>query len=421
MKKYKVAVIGLGYVGLPLALLISKKGHDVIGIAKNKERLAQIRNGISPITDKRVSSDLKAAKLTVTDQFDVLSKVEIIIVCVPTPINEDNSPDYTFIISACESIGAFLKKGQLVIIESTVNPGTIEEIIIPVLEKTSDLKAGSEFFISHVPERLNPGDEVWHVGNISRVAGAINTDSLNKTLSFYRSILDADVLPLATLKETEAVKVVENCFRDINIAFVNELAMSFSHLGINLMNVIKGASTKPFSFLAHYPGCGVGGHCIPVDPYYLINYGGKNGFNYEFLLAARKINNEMPKFTVDQLIKSINAIGVKKKEIKVCVLGLTYKPNINDTRESPSFKILNVLKKEGIEASTYDPFITKDPLDVVLDGVHAVIIATAHKEFISIKPDYFINKGIKVIVDGRNCLDFEAYTQSSLVYKGIGC
>ncbi len=421
MKKYKVAVIGLGYVGLPLALLISKKGHDVVGIARNKEKLELIRNGISPITDKRVASELKSTRLTVTDQFDVLSNVEVIVICVPTPINEDNSPDYTFIISACENIGKFLKKDQLVTIESTVNPGTTEEIIIPILEKKSLLKAGSEFFIAHVPERLNPGDEVWHVGNIPRIAGAINTESLNEALLFYQSFIDAEVFPMTSLKEAEAVKIVENCFRDINIAFVNELAMSFSHLGINLMNVIKGASTKPFAFLAHYPGCGVGGHCIPVDPYYLINYAGKNGFNYEFLLAARKINNNMPKFTVDLLMKAIKETSLNKKKIKVCILGLTYKPNINDTRESPSFKILSILENGGVAVTTYDPFITKDSLDNALEGAQAVIIATAHNEFKSIKPEYFIKKGIKIIIDGRNCLDFETYTKSSLVYKGIGC
>jgi UDP-N-acetyl-D-glucosamine dehydrogenase len=418
---HAVAVIGLGYVGLPLALLINKSGYDVIGIDKDKLRLEQIKNGISPITDESVSLDLKSLTLNATDNYSVLKQVEIIIICVPTPINKDFSPDYSFIISTSKSISKSLKKNHLIIVESTVNPGTIEDIIIPILEEGSKLKAGIDFHISHVPERINPGDKVWNVNNIPRVVGAINSKSLKKTMIFYESIINAKLFPLNSLKEAEAVKVVENCFRDINIAFVNELAMSFSHLGINLPNVLEGASTKPFSFLSHYPGCGVGGHCIPVDPYYLISYAKKNGFSYEFLLSARKINNEMPKFTVDQLMQSLKEIGLNKNKIKVCVLGLTYKQNINDIRESPSYKILDILKAKGISTCTYDPFITNGSLDTILNNAQAVIIATAHDEFVSIEPEYFIKKGVRIIVDGRNCLDYNKYKKSEILYKGIGC
>lgn len=421
MKTQKVAVVGLGYVGLPLALLISKKGMDVVGIDTDNEKLTKINSKISPIQDEKVSTALKATNLHTSSTFDAIKDRDVIILCVPTPVKEDKSPDYSYIVSACENISHYLVKNQLVIIESTINPGTTEEIIIPILENRSNLQAGSDFYIAHVPERINPGDKTWHVDNIARVAGGFDAASLEKAKEFYESILDAKIYPLESIKEAEAVKIVENCFRDINIAFVNELAMSFSHLGINLPNVIRGASTKPFEFMPHYPGCGVGGHCIPVDPYYLIDYAKKHGFKHDLLLSARNINNNMPKFTVGELLKSLKEKGLNKKEVKVCLLGLTYKANIQDIRESPAYDILKLLKEESIAVTTHDPFITHDSLDKVLDGAKAVIISTAHDEYTKLTPEYFIAKGIQIIIDGRNCLDYKSFKNSSLLYRGIGC
>jgi nucleotide sugar dehydrogenase len=394
---------------------------DVVGIDTDSEKLVKINNKISPIQDERVSVELKTTNLHTSNTFDVIKDRDIIILCVPTPVKKDKSPDYSYIVSACENISHYLAKDQLVIIESTINPGTTEEIIIPLLENGSNLIAGTDFYIAHVPERINPGDKKWHVGNIARVVGGLNSASLGKTKELYESIIDAAVYPLESIKEAEAVKIVENCYRDINIAFVNELAMSFSHLGINLPNVIRGASTKPFEFLPHYPGCGVGGHCIPVDPYYLIDYAKRHGFKHDLLMSARNINNNMPKFTVGELLESLEENGLNKNEVKVCLLGLTYKANIQDIRESPANEILKLLKEESIAVTIHDPFITHDPLDKALNGAKAVIIATAHDEYTKLSPDYFIDKGIQVIIDGRNCLDYKSYKNSSLTYRGIGC
>lgn len=421
MNKKKVAVVGLGYVGLPLAILARNNGHEVIGIDTDLKKINLIKNGLSPITNEEVAEELKLHPLNVSDQYSKIRDRQVIVICVPTPLMKDESPDYSFLISACESLGKFLNKGQLIIIESTINPGTTQEILIPILEKTSNLKAGEDFYIAHVPERLNPGDVKWQIKNIQRVAGAINQVSLEKTINFYQSIIDAKINPMLSIKEAEAVKIVENCFRDINIAFVNELAMSFSKLGINLQNVIEGASTKPFGFMPHYPGCGVGGHCIPVDPYYLTNYAKKNGFNHKLLLTARKINKSMPNFTVKQLLSLAKRAKLSKQKLSVCILGITYKANIADTRESPSLDIFNLLGKLNIKTTTHDPFLSEKSLDESLKGINAVIIATAHKEYLSLLPDYFINKGIRIVVDGRNCLNYEKFKGSELLYSGIGC
>jgi len=340
---------------------------------------------------------------------------------LPTPILKNKSPDYSFLISASNSIGKFIKKNQLIIIESTINPGSTEHLIIPILEKKSGLSAGIDFFIAHAPERVNPGDPNWNIENTPRVIGAINQTSLKKTLSFYETIISAKIDSMNSIKEAEAVKILENCFRDINIAFINEMAISFSKLDINLPNVIRGASSKPFGFLAHYPGCGVGGHCIPVDPYYLINDAKNKGFTHNLLLAGRKINDNMPRFTVSLLIQAIREEKLLKKNIKVCLLGLTYKPNIQDVRESPSYSILEILEKEKIEVSIHDPYITNIKLNDAITGTQAIIIATAHDDYLSLNPEYLTSKGVKIVIDGRNCLNSIIFKKSKLNYKGIGC
>ena len=229
---------------------------------------------------------------------------------------------------------------------------------------------------------------------------------------------------MGSLKEAEAVKVVENSFRDINIAFVNELAMSFSKLGIDVINVINGAATKPFAFMAHFPGCGVGGHCIPVDPYYLIDYAKQNGFEHDFLELARKINSNMPKFTAEKVVLGLNEIKMAINEAKIAVLGLAYKPNIDDCRESPAFALIKVLEKYGASVVTFDPFVpsrsTAKSLEEALKDASAIVIATCHDQFKNLEPEYLLKNGVKVVVDGRNCLPKEKFVAAGIIYKGVG-
>lgn len=426
-KLKRVAVIGLGYVGLPLALLADSKGYDVIGIDLNLNKIKALseKSLPPPLTeDRKLAAALKKSSLNVTSDFNVLKSRDIIVVCVPTPVHKNHLPDLVPVEKACESIARNLQKGQLIVLESTVNPGVCDEIVIPMLEKISGLKAGKDFFLAHCPERINPGDPKWTVKNIPRVVGGFDDGSLQRAAAFYRSIIEATIKEMGSLKEAEAVKIVENSFRDVNIAFVNELAMSFSKLDIDVVNVINGAATKPFAFMAHYPGAGVGGHCIPVDPYYLIDYAKKNGFAHKFLSLAREINEGMPQFTIELLEKALKKDGKKLKKAKIAVLGISYKPNVGDSRESPSFEIIELLEKKGAHVRTYDPYVpdksnAKNFHEATL-GADAVIVATAHKEFTQLAPRDFINRGVRIVIDGRNCLDEAGFEISDINYRGIG-
>lgn len=419
-----VAVIGLGYVGLPLALLAAKKGMGVVGIDIDKEKIKLIEKGESPFLDEEVSKDLKKIKIKTTDDFIAVNAVDVIVICVPTPVYDNHMPDLRPVENACAGVAPFIKKGHLVILESTVNPGVCDDVVLPILEKMSGLKGGEDFYLSHCPERINPGDKKWNVENIPRVIGSLEKNGLEKTYKFYSSIISGSLRKMGSLKEAEAVKVVENSFRDINIAFVNEIAMSFSMLGIDAVNVINGAATKPFAFMPHYPGCGVGGHCIPVDPYYLIEYAKDFGFDHDFLSLARRINNHMPEFVASQVSSALNEKKIAMNGAKVAVLGLAYKADISDCRESPSFKIIKNMEDRGAKVDSYDPYVleqsTAKSLDEAVKGAEAVVIATSHKEFKELTAEYFSSKGVRVVVDGRNCLPKEKFAGSSLIYKGVG-
>ena len=419
-----VAVIGLGYVGLPLALLADQKGYKVIGIDIDQEKIDKLNKKQPLFVDNEIAKELKKTKAEFTTDFSRINKASIIIICVPTPVFANHMPNLGPVRKACGSIGPNMKRGQLVILESTVNPGVSDNLVIPLLEKNSGLKAGKDFYLVHCPERINPGDKNWNVKNIPRVIGSLEKIGLKKAVRFYKSIIDGEIRPMGSLEEAEAVKIVENSFRDINIAFVNELAKSFSKLGIDVVRVIDGAATKPFAFMAHYPGCGVGGHCIPVDPYYLIEYAKRNGFSHDLLVLARKINNSMPKFVVEKTIEGLNEKKVALKGTKVAVLGLAYKADIGDCRESPSFDIIRLLKEYGANVVAFDPYVP-DKSDVknlneVLRGAKAVIVATAHKKFKKLTPKNLLKNGILVTIDGRNCLSKHKFKNSKMIYKGIG-
>jgi len=422
--KKNVVVVGLGYVGLPLALLADRKGNSVVGVDLNPERVQKVNAKQSPFADRNVGAALADAEIRATADWSAVSKADVIVICVPTPVYEDHTPNLEPVISACRALGPQLKRGQLVVLESTVNPGVSEEIVLPILEETSKMKGGEDFYLAHCPERINPGDENWNAENIPRVVGGLDAKSLELAASFYRSIVKAPVKEMGSLKEAEAVKIVENSFRDINIALVNELAMSFSKLKIDVVNVIEGAATKPFAFMPHYPGAGVGGHCIPVDPYYLIDYAKEKGFYHDFLSLARRINENMPAFTVDQVVNALNEKRIPMKGSEIAVLGLAYKPDIDDCRESPAFEIIRLLKEKGANLRIYDPFVpeksTATTLETAVRGVHAALVVTAHSVFKTLTPEYFSSLGIRIVIDGRNCLAKQKFISAGIVYRGIG-
>ena len=423
VEKETIAVIGLGYVGLPLAVRSRERGFKVIGIDCDKPKVARINAKKSPHLDANLAERLTKVSLEATTDFSRMRDASIAIICVPTPVHEDHTPDLGPVISASESIAPHLKAGALVIVESTVNPGVCEDIVMPILTKAG-LIPNRTLFLAHCPERINPGDTKWNVGNIPRVVGSNSAEGLRRATNFYETIVDAEIRPMDSIKAAEAVKVVENSFRDINIAFVNELAMSFEKLGIDVVDVINGASTKPFAFMPHFPGCGVGGHCIPVDPYYLIEHGRQNGFAHRFLSMARYINNQMPVHTVDVLESAILESGSMLVDTRVAVLGLAYKPDIDDCRESPAFAVIEEIKRRGGSTVAYDPFVSERSdartLDEALSQSNAAVVVTAHADFTRLTPRDFARHDVSVVVDGRNCLSRRLFEHSPVLYRGIG-
>jgi nucleotide sugar dehydrogenase len=287
------------------------------------------------------------------------------------------------------------------------------------------LNAPVDFNVAHCPERINPGDPKWNVYNIPRNIGSTSPTATKTTADFYRTVINAEINEMPDLKTAEATKIIENTFRDINIAYVNELAKSFDVLDIDLIKVIEGAKNKPFAFMAHYPSCGVGGHCIPVDPYYLIERAQKSGFDHQYLKLARKINNSMPEYTVELLFKGLNSISKSIKNTPIALLGLSYKANVRDQRESPSLKIKAQLKKYDADLIIYDPNFPEEctytTLQETLDKADAVVLAVNHKEFVEyLTAANFKKHNIKVVIDGKNILDKEGIKALDIYYKGIG-
>ena len=398
-----VAILGLGYVGFPLAELLAKsKKYKVMGL-----------------DIKRLKSTLFAA----TTDFSQIKKADISVVCVPTPVYKNYQPDYRPLKNACMSIAKNLKKGQLVIIESTINPGTCEEVVSPILERYGAV-TGKDFLLSHCPERIDPGNKKWTLVNIPRNIGGIDERSASQAAAFYRSFLKGKVKILNSIKAAEATKIVENTFRDINIAYVNELAMSFDKLGIDILEVIEGAKTKPFAFMPHYPGAGVGGHCIPVDPYYLIERALHSGFEHRFLEMARKVNNDMPAYTVSLLENEAEKLKLPLKKITIGLLGLAYKKDIADIRESPSLQILKILKSKRLKIEIFDPFLpaksTVKDLKTFVKKCDAVILATNHSVFEKNLVNMLKGSSVKIFIDGRNCMSKDKITELKIAYKGIG-
>lgn len=423
-KKDTVAVIGLGYVGLPLAITVEQHGYNVIGFDIDEKKLQHLHKREADYLTDEESRIFAQTDMRITSNERVLHDANTFIICVPTPVTDTHEPDFGPLQSAATTVGRAMRKESLVIVESTVNPGACDELVIPILERESGFRVSTDFYFAHCPERINPGDEQYSVRNIPRVVGAPDDESLQKAQAFYRKVIDAEIVPMGSTREAEAVKMVENSFRDINIAFVNELALAFEREGIDVVHVIRGAATKPFAFMPHYPSCGVGGHCIPVDPYYLIKYGKQHGFTHRFLMRAREINSSMPHHTVELLQHALAEHGRTLRGSKIALLGVAYKKNIGDMRESPALVILEDLKRQGADVAVYDPYVpqlsTTASLREALAGKDGAIIATDHDEFATLLPQDFAEHGIFAVIDGKNCLDKEAFAHSTVTYRGIG-
>ena len=415
----QVGIIGLGYVGFPLALLCAKKGKKVIGFELNKDIIDSVNAKQNHLKDHSLQEDIKRYTIQATDDFTKISECQTIIICVPTPVDNQKVPNLNYVESAVKTVADNLSDNTLVIIESTIYPGTCEEIIAPILDESK-----KKYYLAYCPERINPGDKKWNVSNINRVVGGICQESSKKAKTFYSSIIDGIITTLNSIKAAEAVKIMENTYRDVNIAYINEMALSFDTMGIDIKEVIKGASTKPFAFLAHYPGCGVGGHCIAVDPYYLIEKAKQNGFNHKFLSLARKINNNMPKYTVELLSKMLESNEKTMKGAVVGVLGLSYKKNVADDRESPAYAIIDELKEKGAIIIKYDPFFPEKSdvsnLKTFTEKCKYIILACDHSEFLTLSPEDLNKKGVEIFIDGKNAFDKDSFSDANIMYKGIG-
>ena len=354
--KYDLGVVGLGYVGLPLAVEAATSSLKVIGFDINSERVEMINNGHSPIEDisnEELSQSLKNFHSTIESKE--LSQCRNIVISVPTPLT-DYQPDLSYVINAAKTVGENLVKNQVVILESTTYPGTTVEVLIPNLEKMSRLKAGEDFFVGYSPERIDPGNEVWKFKNTPKVISGINNVSTEKIQSFYESIIDETVLVKGT-KEAEMVKLLENTYRHVNIALINELAILCKMLDIDIWEVVNAAKTKPFGFESFKPGPGVGGHCIPVDPEYLSFKTRQIGKPVRFVELAQEINNSMPLYVVNQVNEILNKNKIILNSSKILLMGVAYKKDISDMRESPAIDIAELLLDKDVDISYYDPYV----------------------------------------------------------------
>lgn len=393
-KKIKIGIIGLGYVGLPLAISFAKK-YIVFGFEKNIYRINSLLKGIDYNSDIH-KNDLNFVKnkLTLTNKIKVLSDCNVFIIAVPTPININTKPDLSFLINATKLISKILKKNDTVIYESTVYPGVTDNVCIPMIEKISGLTLNKDFYCGYSPERINPGDKKHKLENIIKITSGSNKYALNFIDRLYQSIIKAGTYRVSSIKVAEAAKVIENTQRDLNIALVNELSQIFNKVQIDTREVIDAAATK-WNFMKFYPGL-VGGHCIGIDPYYLTHLANKNDYKSKIILAGRKLNNQMPSYIAKELHKHLKNISNKNKNIKILIMGVTFKENCSDTRNSKVFILLNILNKLNYHVDIYDPLAKKISNNLLnskniikkpkKNTYEAIIIAVGH--------DFFKNLGL---------------------------
>ncbi|ADZ09116.1 nucleotide sugar dehydrogenase [Methanobacterium lacus] len=428
-----IAIVGLGYVGLPTAIFFAENGFKVIGVEKDEVKLTKIKKGISTIgelnLDMRLSKVVNEKKLIGTADLKwATEQSDIIISIVPTPVDEFKDPDLTPIKSSGEQIAKGLAEGKLVILESTVYPGVTEECLQPILEQ-SGLKAGTDFGLAYCPERYNPGDVDHGIEKVSRVVGGITPEWAEVTRELYKIIINEDVKVLNNIKTTEAAKVIENTQRDLNIALMNELAMIFERLDIDVMDVIEGASTK-WNFNVYYPGAGVGGHCLPVDPYYLVKKAKELGYHSKVIAAGRSINDNMPLHVMNLVQDALNEQEKSIKNSKIVVLGFSYKENVGDPRESPAKTLTKNLVWKEAEVVIVDPYIEEinekfgvlnNKFSDAINGADALVLMTAHDDFKSIDFNEVLKSmNTPIIVDGRRIYDPDELRDMGFHYKGVG-
>ncbi|MEH7502852.1 nucleotide sugar dehydrogenase [Neobacillus drentensis] len=427
-KEEKISVVGLGYVGLPLAIEFAKR-FDVVGFDINPNKIEKYIKGID-VTNEVGEEALKNTTLHFTNSESNLRDCKFHVIAVPTPINSDKTPDLTPVITASKFVGKNLTKGSIVVYESTVYPGTTEEICIPILEKESGLKLGKDFKVGYSPERINPGDKINTLTKIIKVVSGSDEEALNIISRVYESIIESGVHRAESIKVAEASKVIENSQRDINIAFMNELSMVFNKMNIDTKAVLEAASTK-WNFLKFTPGL-VGGHCIGVDPYYFTYKAKQLGYHSQIILAGRKINDDMGKYVAYNIIKKLIKAGLSVSEAKVGILGLTFKENCSDVRNTKVIDIINDLEELGVNVLVHDPIANKEEvwdqyrinlIDINgLKGLNCIVLAVSHSEFNEYGFDFFDKLyagGKKVLIDVKSVLNRKDYENNGYIFWSL--
>lgn len=410
-----VGVVGLGYVGLPLAVEKAKAGFKTIGFDVQEEKVNLVNEGHNYIGDV-VDSDLKklveAGMLSATTDFSFVKDVDFIAICVPTPLDKHQQPDISYVKNSTIEIAKYMTKGTMVVLESTTYPGTTEELIKPLLEEGSGLKCGEDFYLGFSPERVDPGNKQFKTKNTPKVVGAIGKDATETISAMYRAVLEGDVYEVSSPAVAEMEKILENTYRNINIGLVNELAILCDKMRISLWEVIDAAKTKPYGFQAFYPGPGLGGHCIPLDPYYLSWKAREFGFHTSMIESSMMINDKMPEYCVERAMRILNAHKKALNGAKVLVLGVAYKQDIDDYRESPAIPVIDILKENGADVEFFDPYISSFKENgIVMEGIPSIdgdIIAQYDLVMITCghtNVDYdMIQKNAKAIFDTKNVM-----------------
>ena len=414
-KNIKVGVVGLGYVGLPLAVEKAKAGFRTIGFDIQSEKVKLVNEGQNYIGDV-VDSDLKKLVddgiLSATTDFSFVKDVDFIAICVPTPLDKHQQPDISYVRESTKEIAKFLKQETMVVLESTTYPGTTEELIKPILENGSGLKCGTDFYLGFSPERVDPGNLIYKTKNTPKVVGGIGKDATEVIAAMYRSVLEGDVYEVSSPAIAEMEKILENTYRNINIGLVNELTMLCNKMGISMWEVVDAAKTKPYGFQAFYPGPGLGGHCIPLDPYYLSWKAREYGFHTSMIESSMMINDQMPEYCVERAGKILNNHEKALKNSRVLVLGVAYKQDIEDYRESPAIRVIEELEKEQAKVDFFDPWVMqyrengkvrhglKEITPELIASYDLVMITTAHSNV-----DYMMVQGYaKAVFDTKNVM-----------------